>query len=213
MSHRRTKLGALLGAGALLMLAASTALAVAPTYTIVVTKAANPESVPASGGTVEYTVWVENTGTGDFGTVVVADDMCTLDTPSGDTDTDGKLDPGETWTYACTVDNVMPDTTNTVTVNACNASGGECTSETQNSATGGDSVTVIEAEATADPGATDPGATDPGATDPNATQADTATEFGAATGSNGNAVVILLALGILLASLVLVKPARANRNR
>jgi len=98
----RTKLGALLGAGGLLLLAASATIAAPPTYSISVSKTASPASVGVGGGTVAFTVWVTNNGAGFFQTVNVTDPLsgCTLGAKvetSGDGDT--KLESGETWSY------------------------------------------------------------------------------------------------------------------
>jgi hypothetical protein len=118
---RRTRIAAVFAAAGLLSMAASTAIAVAPTYSISVTKTANPTAVPTAGGSVDFTVSVTATGTGFFQSIVVTDTMvgCTVTGPSGDAGSDGKLSPGETWTYACTVANVMPGDTNTANVHAC----------------------------------------------------------------------------------------------
>jgi hypothetical protein len=228
----RKKLGALLGAGGLLMLAASTVFAGGggpPTYTISVEKTADPANVPPSGGTVEYTISVTATGTGFFQVVNVADGMdgCTLGAPTGD-DGDGDLEPGETWDYSCTVTDVEPETVNTATVNACHNAGGSC-NQSAHDATGSDEVTVGEGDEIdpTDPPATDPpGSGDPvdptdepvdptfdgeegGATEP-ATDSEVAT---GGTGHANNAIMLVLALGLLLGSIVLVTPARAVRQR
>jgi hypothetical protein len=120
---RRTRLAALFAAAGLLSMATSAAIAVPPTYFISVTKTANPTAVPTAGGSVDFTVSVTATGTGFFQTVAVSDTMagCTVAGPFGDTLSDGKLSPGETWTYTCTVANVHPGDSNTANVNACHS--------------------------------------------------------------------------------------------
>jgi len=143
--NARTRLGALLGAASLVFAIASVAFAAPPTYTISVDKQANPTSVPPSGGTVTFTVSVQATGSGHFLAVAVSDSLagCTVTGPTGDTGSDGKLEPGgETWVYSCTVNNVTPGTTNVATVNACH-SAGVCNNASHD-AQGTDSVTLTE---------------------------------------------------------------------
>lgn len=166
----RTRLAALLAAGSLVMALGAVASAGPPTYGINLTKSANPANVPLAGGTVVYTVSLAATGTGFFGTLIVNDGMagCTLGAPTGDTDADTNLDPGETWAYTCTVNNVVPGTQNTATVNACHNSSGSCPQADQD-ATDSDSVTVGEGPDITQPPVTQPPATDPPATDPPAT--------------------------------------------
>ncbi len=54
------------------------------------------------GGTAVYTYTVTNTGDVRLGTVTVADDVCgNAAYVSGDTNTDGYLDPNETWLFTC----------------------------------------------------------------------------------------------------------------
>jgi hypothetical protein len=120
---RRTRIAALFAAVGLLSMATSAAIAVPSTYSISVSKTASPTAVPSSGGTVDFTVWVTATGTGFFQTVVVSDTMagCTVAGPFGDAGSDGKLSPGETWSYTCTVANVHPGDSNTANVNACHS--------------------------------------------------------------------------------------------
>jgi|SRR5262245_36084192 len=143
----RNKLGALLAAGSLIMaIGAATTSAVAPTYIVDLEKSANPPNVP-SAWTVLYTITVQSTGTGDFATVNVDDGMagCTLAGPTGD-DGDGHLENGETWTYTCTVNNVLPNTPNTATVNACHNASGSC-NQAAHDATDSDMFTVGEGAA------------------------------------------------------------------
>ena len=145
------------------MLAASAVIAAPPTYSISVSKTANPSTVPAAGGSVTYTVWVTATGTGFFNAVVVDDGMigCTLGAPTGD-DGDGKLEPSETWAYSCVVTGVTPNMQNTANVNACHDLSA-CVST--HDAQGNGSVTVTGSE----PPVTEPPATEPPATEPPAT--------------------------------------------
>jgi len=86
-----------------------------------------PNVVPTAGGSVTYTIGVQNTGTGFFQQVNVVDDMvaCTLGAPTGD-DGDGDLESGETWSYSCVVDPIFPGQQNTANVNACHNASGAC---------------------------------------------------------------------------------------
>jgi hypothetical protein len=53
--------------------------------------------------TATYTYKETNTGDTDLSSVSVSDDKCSSPTfVSGDTNNDGKLNPGETWTFTCT---------------------------------------------------------------------------------------------------------------
>ena len=262
----RTKLGALLGAGGLLLLAASVTIAAPPTHSISVSKTASPASVPVSGATVAFTVWVTATGTGFFQAVNVSDSLggCTVGAAvetSGDGD--DKLETGETWSYSCSVANVTPGTTNTATVHAChNVS---ACNQAAHDAQGQGSVTVTEGAApptnapptnapptnapptNAPPTAAPPTAAPPTAAPPTAapptnapptnapptnapltagpgtanptldlaseTQSatDTVEEIASAAGSP-RALMLVLSLGMLLASLILITPARPVRT-
>jgi hypothetical protein len=80
-----------------------------------VVKSADPGSLPAGGGPVEYTYVVTNTGNVDLTGVTVSDNKCSpLTGPTGDTGSDGVLGLTETWTYTCTT-SLTETTTNTVT--------------------------------------------------------------------------------------------------
>jgi hypothetical protein len=241
----RTKLGALLGAGGLLMLAASVTVAAPPTYSINVSKTANPAAVGEAGGTVTFTVWVTATGTGFFQTVTVDDPLagCTIG-PKVETSGDGddKLETGETWTYSCTVDNVTVGTQNTATVNACHDI--SACNQAAHDAQGQGAVTVQDDGSTVppvteppvtEPPVTEPPVTEPPVTEPpvtdappstpestpdptldNAglTQAPTDTDAGATKPMGSQRTIMLvLALGMLLASLILVTPPRPARQR
>jgi uncharacterized repeat protein (TIGR01451 family) len=164
----RNRLAALFAAGALVMTVGAVALAAPPSYSISVDKTAT--AAPPSGGTVTFTVAVDNTGSGHLAQVNVSDTMagCTLSAPSGDLDTDGNLDENETWTYTCSVSDVTPGMSNTATVNACH-SAGTCNNSSHD-ATGTDTVTVEEGAEVTSPPATEPPATEPPATEPPATE-------------------------------------------
>ena len=223
----RTKLGALLGAGGLLLLAASATLAVPPTYTINVSKTADPASVPVSGGTVVFTVWVTGTGTGFLQTVTIVDSLggCTLGAKvetSGDGD--DKLETGETWSYSCTVNNVTPGTQNTATVDACHDVS-SCNQDAHD-AQGVGNVTVTEGpevtEAPPTDAPTEAPPTDAPTSNPDPTEdqagateptTDTVGFDGAAGGGVDRTLLLVLALGMLMASLILVTPSRPVRQR
>jgi uncharacterized repeat protein (TIGR01451 family) len=194
-------------AGALLVIAALgpvAILAVPPEYSIDVSKSADPATLPATGGDVEYTVEVTNTGTAFFQVVNVADSDCTLSAPeevSGDGD--AKLDPGEIWAYTCTVEDVVPPHANTVTLNACHdGSVGECNNDKHNAA--GQAQATVTA-ATPTPAGSIAAETDSPTLPP------TNTAAGTSTGADGLALVLMALAGILATALVAV-PARTRRR-
>jgi len=80
-----------------------------------VTKVPSPLALPVGGGMVTYTEKVTNPGIVALSNVQLSDDRCSpVKYVSGDTNGDSKLDPTETWTYACQT-NLTKTTTNTVT--------------------------------------------------------------------------------------------------
>jgi len=199
---KRGRFGALAGA-LLLTFAVANVAAAKPGFSIQVTKTASPMTVPASGGTVTFTVWAKNTGDAFFQVVNVSDSLagCTLGAASGD-DGNGKLDPGETWSWSCTVTGVTPGTTNTATVDACHDNGGckEGTGESGADAHGTASVTITAAVpavvVTAKPTV-------------KATVLNTATVDSRTSSTDGTWLAIV-ALGILLASVVILTPRRSK---
>jgi hypothetical protein len=170
--NARTRLGALLAAGALVMALAAVTSAAPPTYGVSATKGANPGNVPSGGGTVTYTILVAATGTGFFGTVSVDDGLpgCTLGAPTGDTDADGNLDPGETWSYSCVVNGVTPGTQNTATVHACHNGSGACNQATHDATATSNTVTIGEGPDITQPPVTEPPVTEPPVTEPPVTE-------------------------------------------
>lgn len=221
--HKRTRLAALFAAAGLAAMASSVAIAAPPTYFIDVSKTADPAVVPPSGGTVEFTVWVTATGTGFFNVVIASDPLagCTLGAAvetSGDGD--AKLEPGETWTYSCTVSNVTPGTENTATVNACHDQS-VCTSTHDATDTG--SVTVGQGPEVTSPPATEPPATLAPSQDvvvptnaPGATEAATDTELVAGESDQAQLSRAFLLFGVvcfLIASIVVLTPEPAARRR
>lgn len=215
---KRMGLGALLGAGALVFAMSGVAFATAPAPHITVTKDASPESVPADGGDVTFTVHVLNDGTGaaDLHTVVVGDNMvgCTLAGPTGD-DGDGILNVNETWDYTCTVTGVQPNTTNTATVNACKDSSPGCNSD-KHDATGQGSVEVTLCESDcvlpSEQPSVQPSQGGGGASNV-PTQAPTDTALTGNPGPNETAWFLVVALGVLVGSLFILRPSAARRER
>ena len=81
-----------------------------------ITKIPNPLTLLAGGGMVTYTKQVTNPGTVALSNVRVTDDKCSsVVYISGDTNSDSKLDPTETWTYTCRT-RITKTTTNTAVV-------------------------------------------------------------------------------------------------
>ena len=75
-------------------------------------------STVRTGSSVTYTYEVSTAGTESLTNVEVDDDKCSpVGFTGGDTDSDSKLDPGETWTYTCTT-TLTADTVNTATATA-----------------------------------------------------------------------------------------------
>jgi hypothetical protein len=197
----RKAFGALLGAGILALATVGTATAAPKTYTISAWLTASPDTVPSGGGSVTFTLHVTNTGTGDFNgnDVVFSDDDagCTLTglNPTGPSD---KLNSGETWTWSCTVANVAPNTTNTAHIDVCH-NGGGC---------GNAGAQATSADPSIEIGLS--GGTNPG--DTGAPPTDTLTETGT-SGPSQTAWLLVVALGALLGSLVILRPARSTRSR
>ena len=228
----RDKLGALFGAGLLTVALGSTVFAVTPfappTYTIAVQKTATPNVVGVGGADVLFTVTVQNTGTGSFLQVSVADTLagCTLSAPTG-TGAPTTLASGDTWTFTCTVTGVLPDTTNTANVSACHNNSGACSQNPQRTS-GSASVTVtLDTEATLPPPTDTPAPTDTaaptggptaspaggggGATD-QPTMAPTNSALDGGSGPADGAWLLVVVLGVLLASMVILTPAKAKRR-
>jgi uncharacterized repeat protein (TIGR01451 family) len=78
-----------------------------------VTKIPNPLTLLVGGGMVTYTEKITNPGTVALNNVTLVDNKCSpMKYISGDTNSDSKLDPSETWTYTCRT-NLTKTTTNT----------------------------------------------------------------------------------------------------
>jgi uncharacterized repeat protein (TIGR01451 family) len=234
---KRRGFGALLGTGVLMFALAGAVAAVvpdsAPTYSISVTKTTDPATVPAEGGDVTFTVWVDNTGTGLFNIVSVTDSLvgCTVAFSAGDTNTNGSLDADEVWSYTCTVSDVAPNTTNVATVDACH--NGSACNHAAHDATGEGQVTVGLCESdcvvapTAPPTAppttaptaeptlaptAPPGGTGGGESDvPTAPTTDTLGE-GGISGPADSGWFLIAALGVLLGSLVVLRPSERKHR-
>jgi hypothetical protein len=74
-----------------------------------------PLFLPAGGGSVTYTYLVTNPGTVPLSNVTLVDNKCSqISSPTGDANSNGLLDPSETWTYSCQM-NLSQTTTNTAT--------------------------------------------------------------------------------------------------
>ena len=102
---------------------------------IYVSKSATPDSLVGTG-TVTFTYIVTNAGNVALSNVAVTDDKVTPVTyVSGDTNSDGLLQPGETWIYTATA-TLFATTTNTAT-----ATGGA----SESTATATSTVTVVVA--------------------------------------------------------------------
>ena len=89
-----------------------------------------PESQAVlKGGTATFFLDVTNTGDANLSKISVSDVLCSA-TPtlvSGDNNTDGKLNSGETWTYSCSRANVVEDFTNLATVTFADETGNQLT--------------------------------------------------------------------------------------
>jgi hypothetical protein len=213
----KRRLGALIGAAVLTFVAVGSVSA-KPTYAINVTKTADPVSVPAGGGDVEFTVWVENAGTGFFQVVNVTDPLagCSIAFSSGDTNSDGNLSAGETWAYTCIVTGVSPDTENTVTVNACHDGSVSSCNNGAHDATGGANVTVTlceEACPTLTPPTPAPTPTQGTGGQTNVpTEAPTDSIPSGTSGPSDAAWLLVVAFGVLLGSVVVLRPAPSKRE-
>jgi hypothetical protein len=221
MNGRRGFL-ALLGAGLLVVAAVSSVGAAQPVYSVDVTKTADPAMVPAEGGDVTFTVHVLNDGDGSLATVLVDDPLagCTLGAPTGD-DGNGTLDVGETWDYNCLVTDVSPDTENTATVNACHNASPNCKQDPQRGTDSG-SVTVTECESDcptpsvsvspSDTNSSSPSDTGGGNGNTNPPATDTIGSLGTSAPAD-SAWLLVVALGVLLGSLVVLRPSTGTRHR
>ena len=94
-----------------------------PSPLIHLTEVPNPATLSVLGGLVTYTHNVTNPGTISLSNVNVVDDKCSpAQYISGDTNTDGKLDPTETWIYTCRTKLVVTTTNTAVASGEANGS-------------------------------------------------------------------------------------------
>jgi gliding motility-associated-like protein/uncharacterized repeat protein (TIGR01451 family) len=77
-------------------------LPINPAASFSLTKNSNVSSVTKAGDLITYTVIAKNTGAVAINSLIVDDPMVNLIYQSGDTNTDGKLDLTESWTYTGT---------------------------------------------------------------------------------------------------------------
>lgn len=189
-----------------------------------VEKVANPTEVPAAGGSVTYSYTVLNTGDVLLSDITVSDDKCApVVLGGGDTNGNSLLDLTESWTFSCTT-TITVTTLNTVT--AVGHDGQTVVSDTDTA-----TVTVLSPTApptlppTAPPTApptvapTAPPTAAPsqqvlaatGA--PIVTLPPTDSLGGTAGPSDGSWRLALMAMAALLASVLVLTPAKATNRR
>jgi uncharacterized repeat protein (TIGR01451 family) len=161
-----------------------------------VVKSADPGSLQAGGGPVEYTYLVTNSGNVDLTGVTVSDNKCsTVTGPTGDSGNDGVLGQDETWSYTCTM-SLTETTTNTVTATGHDG-------ETQVSDT--DTLTVTVAA---------PGGGVQGETSPPRVTAPPTDSFGntsSDSGAGGSLTLLLTVMGFIGLGAVLLTTKRNGR--
>jgi hypothetical protein len=96
---------------------------------------------------VEFTLTVSNTGDVELTNVLVSDAQCDTGPTylGGDTNSDGSLQTSESWTYVCTVENVLAGFSNNAGVTASSPLGGDVSDQAQAE------VTVTELPADIEP--------------------------------------------------------------
>jgi hypothetical protein len=134
MTKKTRVLGAAFAALAFSLLFVAAAFAAQPTYSISLAKTADPATLPAGGGDVEFTVWLENTGTGDLQVVSVWDDDCTLSGDGSEFGPANKFESGAKVSYTCTVEDITDTFTNHAHAVACQNSGNPCNSDAHDAA-------------------------------------------------------------------------------
>ncbi len=91
---------------------------------IAINKTASSEFI-YTGNDVTYNYALTNPGDDPLSGIVVIDDQSlTVDFITGDTNTNSKLDPGETWVYTATANNLTEDVINTGTATGTDSKGG-----------------------------------------------------------------------------------------
>jgi Domain of unknown function DUF11 len=231
---KRSKLGVLLGAGLLTFAVAGMALAAPAPPGISVTKAQSPlTTLPVGGGVVTYTLVVTNSGGVTFHSASVSDANCDA-TPTFSSSSDGTSSPGGTgsagfldtgvaWTFTCTRDltGQPPGSyTNVAAAFGCTDSS-TCNLAAHTVTATSNTVTIaIPAPTPAPTAAPTAGPTAaptraPGATGAPAVTAPPTDELGSAgtSGPSDGAWLLVVALGVLLASIVVLAPARTKSRR
>lgn len=98
--------------------ATSTVVVTVPDRSIKVIKTATPEKITANSGQVVYLYEVTNPGLLALGDVTLSDDECdSINLANGDINSNGKLEPAETWRYTCNA-TLSKSTTSVATVRA-----------------------------------------------------------------------------------------------
>ena len=204
---KRVRFGALAGAFALTLAMASTALAAPKAYDLTVTKSADKTSLPVGGGTVVFTITVTNTGNGAFHGVAVSDSKCSPvafssssdGSDPGDNGSNSFLQPGEWWKFTCSKTFTASGTyTNTATASGCgDGSTEQCNQGAHADASAtSNTVTITVAAAAAAP------------TPTTKASAPATSTTSLVSSSDGGAWLAIIALGVLLASVVILTPRR-----
>lgn len=181
---------------------------------ISIDKVADPTEVPADGDDVTYTYTVTNPGDVALSDVTVEDDTCApVGYVSGDDNDNDLLDLDEAWLFSCTM------FIDAETVNVAVAHGWDGETEV----TDDDTATVTVAAATPTPLITPPPAATPTPTPFQSIQEATGTPTvtlpptdaigGTATPSDGTWRLLLVAMAGLLATVLVLTPAKAGNRR
>jgi uncharacterized repeat protein (TIGR01451 family) len=132
----------------------------APTTIGISVDKAAVEMTAVAGTTVNFAIAVTNTGNTPFVQYVFSDPSCTTLTRTGANAGDTAFDPGDVWTYACTMATQAGQTSadNTAAATGTNAEG--------KSATASDSASIPLTQPATTPGGATPGGTTPAGTTP-----------------------------------------------
>lgn len=209
MSKR--KLGVLAGAFLLTFAVAGPTVAAPKAYDLTVAKSADKTSLPVGGGTVVFTIAVTNTGTGAFHGVAVSDSKCSpvafsSSSDGSDPGANGNsafLQPGEWWKFTCSWAFTASGTyTNTATASGCgDGSTDQCNQGAHADASAtSNTVTITVAAAAAAPA--------PTPTPVKKVTAPNTSTTALVSGSADDAWLLIIALGVLLASVVILTPRR-----
>jgi hypothetical protein len=214
----KRRLGALIGAAVLTFTAVGSVAAVPATPVLTITKEVDQATLPFGGGTVTYTITVTAT-TGTFHQVTVTDANCDSNTLAWQSGTGGStagpsgagsagfLGEGDSWVYTCTRALTDPGTYhNTASADGCtNGSVADCNVDSHAaSGASNDAVTVVADQATANP-------TNNPTNIP--TQAPTDVAVTGSSAPADTAWFLVIGLGVLLASLFVLRPTLRSRNR